>query len=419
MLTKQNDEAATGIKTRRSNWRFRGRRLDYGVIRTSLQRLHSKRKQSFRGKGKRRPKPLVLLAVLTTWALQENELKAHLRGTRDIYTWVADHTRMFRDMPVNVWKCIEWTGTLWKLVESGRIIQRIDESEKENWWVRVTCDHHVSLPWHPQTDGQSECTNQWLEQYLRIYGNYKQDDWATWLPMAQYVQRSWPNATTNKMLFGLLIEHTPSLPDQPIMTNVPLFEDRQCTLECVREQAQQSIKAAQNTLQCYAQRKKGQCNYRPFYEGKKVWLEETNLKTTHLTAKLSNKRHGHFLVTKVVSPVVFKLWLPASWKIHDIFHASLLSPYKETEKHSKNFEEHPPDLIEGETEYKVNQMLVLALRHQLSLNLSSSSTMFIFHPPSLHHRLAKLRRQFVPTLQVHTVPHTSLGCINSCCVADQ
>jgi hypothetical protein len=43
---------------------------------------------------------------------------------------------------------------------------------------------NLGTAYHPQTDGQSECTNQWLEQYLRIYGNYEQNDWADWLPMA-------------------------------------------------------------------------------------------------------------------------------------------------------------------------------------------------------------------------------------------
>jgi hypothetical protein len=50
--------------------------------------------------------------------------------------------------------------------------------------------------YHPQTDGQSERTNQWLEQYLRIFGNYSQSDWANWLPLAQYVHNSWTNETT-------------------------------------------------------------------------------------------------------------------------------------------------------------------------------------------------------------------------------
>jgi hypothetical protein len=54
------------------------------------------------------------------------------------------------------------------------------------------------------------------------------------------------------------------------------------------------------------------------------------------------------------------LELPSQWKqkkVHPVFHASLLSPYKETEEHDENFPELPPDLIEGEEEYKVEQVL--------------------------------------------------------------
>ena len=97
---------------------------------------------------------------------------------------------------------------------------------------------NLSTAYHPQTDGQSERTNQWLEQYLQIYGNHQQNNWADWLPMAQYVYNSWPSATTGKTPFELLMGHMPTLPDQSMPTDVPSLEDRQSTLEHVREQAQ-------------------------------------------------------------------------------------------------------------------------------------------------------------------------------------
>ena len=36
---------------------------------------------------------------------------------------------------------------------------------------------NLSTAYHPETDGQTERVNQILEQYLRIYINYQQDDW--------------------------------------------------------------------------------------------------------------------------------------------------------------------------------------------------------------------------------------------------
>lgn len=37
--------------------------------------------------------------------------------------------------------------------------------------------HKLSKAYHPQTDGQTERMNQTLEQYLRCYVNYEQDNW--------------------------------------------------------------------------------------------------------------------------------------------------------------------------------------------------------------------------------------------------
>jgi Chromo (CHRromatin Organisation MOdifier) domain len=91
--------------------------------------------------------------------------------------------------------------------------------------------------------------------------------------------------------------------------------------------------------------------------GSKVWLEGTNLKLTHPKAKLDTKRYGPFLITKAISPVVFQLALPPQWHIHDVFHASLLTPYKETEEYRENFTQPPPELIEGQEEYEVEQIV--------------------------------------------------------------
>jgi len=45
---------------------------------------------------------------------------------------------------------------------------------------------NVSTAFHPETDGQTERVNQTLEQYLRSYCSYQQDDWVSLLPFAEH-----------------------------------------------------------------------------------------------------------------------------------------------------------------------------------------------------------------------------------------
>src|SRR6266850_2605531 len=90
--------------------------------------------------------------------------------------------------------------------------------------------------------------------------------------------------------------------------------------------------------------------------GDQVWLEATHLCLPHQKSKLVPKRMGPFRINKVVSPVAYQLVLPAAWHIHDVFHTSLLSPYHEAQAHGPNFSRPPPDLINGEDEYEVEQI---------------------------------------------------------------
>jgi hypothetical protein len=122
-----------------------------------------------------------------------------------------------------------------------------------------------------------------------------------------------------------------------------------------------AIKNMQQMLLKHALRKKSQCHFHPFVMGQKVWLEGTNLKTSHPTKKLTPKHYGPFPITDMISPVVYHLILPLSWKIHNVFHVLLLMPYKEMEEHRPNFAEPPPELIKEHEKYKVEQVLALRL----------------------------------------------------------
>src|SRR5712671_5473086 len=91
--------------------------------------------------------------------------------------------------------------------------------------------------------------------------------------------------------------------------------------------------------------------------GDKVWLEATHLNLPYQTPKLAPKRQGPFKIVNVVSPVAHRLQLPAAWNIHNMFHASLLTPYRETASHSPNFTRPPPDLMQGNEEFEVETII--------------------------------------------------------------
>ena len=54
--------------------------------------------------------------------------------------------------------------------------------------------------------------------------------------------------------------------------------------------------------------------------------------------------------------MAFKLDFPISWTIHLVFHASLLTPFVKTQAHGPNYSQPPPDLINDEEQYEVEQI---------------------------------------------------------------
>ena len=100
-----------------------------------------------------------------------------------------------------------------------------------------------------------------------------------------------------------------------------------------------------------------QSKFTPFITGEKVWLEARNLKRNVINPKFTAKREGPFKVTKVLSSLSYQLEILKSWKIHLVFHTSHLTLYKEYDIHGPNFPQPPPDLINGEEEYEVEQIL--------------------------------------------------------------
>ncbi len=60
-----------------------------------------------------------------------------------------------------------------------------------------------STSYHPQTDGKMECMDQEIEAYLCIFVSHRQDDWADWLPLVEFVYNNKVHMATHQTLFEL------------------------------------------------------------------------------------------------------------------------------------------------------------------------------------------------------------------------
>ena len=128
------------------------------------------------------------------------------------------------------------------------------------------------------------------------------------------------------------------------------------TVEARMQQMKQARKDTQEALKKAADLEVP-TRFEPYQLGDKVWLEGRNLTTTHPTAKLAPRRYSPFSITRVISCTSYQLKLPPQWKIHNVFHATLLTPYKETALNGHKNQEPAPELIDGQPEWEVEQIL--------------------------------------------------------------
>ena len=214
---------------------------------------------------------------------------------------------------------------------------------------KLGIEQNLSSAFHPQTDGLSERKNQWIEQYLRIVTSQHPEDWTNWLALATAVHNNRRNATIglspSQVLLGI---EPPLVPQEETPTGNQLAEER---VKLMKQHRREAIDALQQAAGKIPEPS------RVFMKGSQVWLEATHLKLPYQVSKLNPKRYGPFPIAEVISPIAYRLLLPNNWRIHDVFHASLLTPYRETGNHGPNFSRPPPDLINGEEEQEIERII--------------------------------------------------------------
>ena len=183
---------------------------------------------------------------------------------------------------------------------------------------------NLTTAYHPQTDGATEWVNQEIKAYLLIYCSAHPTERKNSLSTLEFTHNNQQHADQTHTLFKLMhgkaplvipisFENTKFLSVAERIKNlVTNCEEALAAHELARSQMAEWIKS----------------NFTPFKNGQMVWLDTRYLKTNY-HKKMAPKREGPFEIEEVPGPVTYQLKLPKSWKIHKVFHATLLRPYRE------------------------------------------------------------------------------------------
>ena len=94
-----------------------------------------------------------------------------------------------------------------------------------------------------------------------------------------------------------------------------------------------------------------------YNEGDLVRLNAKNIRTRRPSKKLAPKFYGPFKILKQVGKGAYALELNKGWRIHNVFHESLLEPYKPNTLDGRPQTLPTPEEIEGEVEYEVEKIV--------------------------------------------------------------
>ena len=191
----------------------------------------------------------------------------------------------------------------------------------------------MSYAYHQRFDGQTEVTNRTIEQIMRCYINFNQDNWLELLPnVTSAINNSVHPATAlspNQVYYGRTI----SRPVNLLTRAVSLPEDLQTFMQEIEDRATLAsdyvrLAAVQFSSAHYNALPRVPIDPR-FVVGAKVMLDAHHLylpgHRKRPSSKLTSRRIGPFKISKKISDVSYEVEMPKPWQVHCTFHVRNLT----------------------------------------------------------------------------------------------
>lgn len=217
-----------------------------------------------------------------------------------------------------------------------RIVSDRDTRFTGTFWKALCdiwkCERQLSTAYHPQTDGQTERVNRTLEDMLRHWCSPDQNDWDEYLKLAEFACNNAYHTSVGETPFMLTFGQHPRTPASLFrldargeLCNPSANQFAAGMLDKVQK-ARRFLMGAQARQKAFADEKRRESNLQI---GQYVKLSTRNLAhRAKGTPKLQPKFIGPFQVTERIGKTAYRLLLPESMRIHNVFHVSLLQPWK-------------------------------------------------------------------------------------------